>query len=311
MLTPFASGPIVNLIEPLKFNKYSQQILKGEFDIDSITNDIELRDIVKAMAHLDPTNPIESDIELMIDKLHEGFSYVKESTASNPDGLHHGHWKTLIKDNNAFEPYAPMIMFAFKSGKPPNAWTSAHHVMLGKDDPGHPIKINHIRHVQLVCAALNMGFRIIWGHEMMKRATKHGLLSPYQFSTRNGHMAISCILLKHTSYDIIHLMRLTACIFDNDATACYDRMIPSQCMIVAARSGVREEEIPMTVLSLMKYFVKTAFGISSRHFMHGYFRKVFGLLQGSADPGAIWSINWSVLFNILNKCFRKARFPSP
>ena len=53
MPTPFASGPVVNLIGPFKFNEYSQQILKGEFDIDSITNDIELHDIVKAMAHSD------------------------------------------------------------------------------------------------------------------------------------------------------------------------------------------------------------------------------------------------------------------
>ena len=61
----------------------------------------------------------------------------------------------------------------------------------------------------------------------------------------------------------------------------------------------------------MKYFMKTAFGISSRHFMHGYFHKVLGLLQGSADASTIWSINWSVLFNILDKHFCKARFPSP
>ena len=313
MSTPFASGPIVNLIGPLKFNKYSQQILKGEFNIDSITDNIELRDTVKPMAHLGPTNPIESDTELTIDKLCEGFSYVKEGTASNPDGLHHGHWKTLIKDDNTFKLYALMIMFAFKFSEPPNAWTSAHQVMLGKDNPGQPIKINHIHHVQLVCAALNMGFHIIWGHKMMKRATKHGLLSPYQFGTRNGHMAISCILLKHTSYDKIHLMCPNMCIFDNDVTACYDQMIPLQCMIVAARSGVREEEIKtkLTVLSQMKSFVKTAFGISSRHFMNGYFHKVFGLLQGSADAGAIRSINWSVLFNVLDKHFHKARFPPP
>ena len=92
MLTTFASSPITNLIRPFEFNKDSQQILKGEFD-----SDIELWDIVKAMAHSDPTNPIESDSELMINKLCEGFSYVKESTALNPNGLHHGHWKPSSK----------------------------------------------------------------------------------------------------------------------------------------------------------------------------------------------------------------------
>jgi hypothetical protein len=96
------------------------------------------------MAHSNPANRIEADSELTIDKLKTGFSYIKESTSSNPDGLHHGHWKTLIKDKDAFEPYALMIMFAFKFGEPPDTWTSSHQIILGKDSPGEPIKINQI-----------------------------------------------------------------------------------------------------------------------------------------------------------------------
>lgn len=96
------------------------------------------------MAHSDPANPIEADSELTIEKLKQGFSFIKESMASNPKGLHHGHWKTLIKDDEAFEPYALMIMFAFKYGEPPDVWTNFLQIILGKDDPGKPIKINRI-----------------------------------------------------------------------------------------------------------------------------------------------------------------------
>jgi hypothetical protein len=118
--TPFASGPVADLLGPFEFNEYSQQILRGKFDIDSISDDIQLRSIIKAMSHSDPNNPITSDSELTIEKLKQGFSYVKESTSSNPEGLHHGIWKSLIKDEDAFEPYALMIIFAFKYGEPPN-----------------------------------------------------------------------------------------------------------------------------------------------------------------------------------------------
>jgi hypothetical protein len=313
MPTPFASGPVASLIGPFDFNDHSREILNGTFDIDSITDDIELRDVVKAMAHSDLSNPISSDSELTIEKLRIGFSYIKESTASNPEGLHHGHWKTLIRNENAFEPYALMIMFAFKFGEPLDTWTNAHQIILGKDEPGQPIKINRIRRVQLVCAAMNMGFRIIWGHKMMQRASKHGLISPYQYGARNGHMAISCVLLKRSSYDIIRLMRLTACMFDCDATACYDRMIPSQCMMVTARAGVSEDAInlKLTALQRMKYRVKTAYGISSNFFTHNLRRRMLGLLQGSANAGAIWSLNWSTLFSVLDNRYPKARFPSP
>jgi hypothetical protein len=63
-----------------------------------------------------------------------------------------------------------MIIFAFKFIEPPDMCTNATQVMVGKDDPGEPIKIHHIRRIQLVCTAMNMGFQIIWGHEMLKRA---------------------------------------------------------------------------------------------------------------------------------------------
>jgi hypothetical protein len=112
--TPFVNGPIAEFLGPFEFNEISQQILCGEFDIDSISDDIQLRAIVKAMAHSDPMNPLESDSKLSIEKLQQGLSYINESTSSNPVGLHHGIWNTLIKDKDAFEPYALMIMFAFK-----------------------------------------------------------------------------------------------------------------------------------------------------------------------------------------------------
>jgi hypothetical protein len=93
------------------------------------------------MAPSDPTNPLKPESKLSIKKLHEGFSYMKESTSLNPAGLHRGVWKTLIRDEDAFEPYALMIMFAFKFGEPPHVWTNSQQVILGKDDPGKPIKI--------------------------------------------------------------------------------------------------------------------------------------------------------------------------
>jgi hypothetical protein len=114
---------------------------------------------------------------------------------------------------------------------------------LGKDEPGKPIKINWICQIQLICAAMNIGCRIIWGHEMLKQVVRKGLVSPYQFGGINRRMAISCVLLKQTSYDIIWLIQLMAIIFDNNAKAPYDQMIPSQCMILSAWAGVSTSAI--------------------------------------------------------------------
>jgi hypothetical protein len=45
-------------------------------------------------------------------------------------------------------------------------------------------------------------------------------------------------------------MQLVTVIFDNDTTAAYDRMIPSQCMITSHRAGVPESAIQMKLTVL-------------------------------------------------------------
>jgi hypothetical protein len=113
-----------------------------------------------------------------------------------------------------------------------------------------------------------MGFRIIWGHEMMQRAIKAGHVSDYQFGGHSGYMYISEILLKRLSYDICCQMQLIAAVFDNDATAAYDQMIPSQCMILSAREGVNTEAIKthLRILRETEYRVKSAHGVSPGFF---------------------------------------------
>jgi len=59
--TPFVTGPVAKRIGPFKFNEHSRAILNGTFDIDSISDDIVLRDVVKAMAHSNPASPVTSD----------------------------------------------------------------------------------------------------------------------------------------------------------------------------------------------------------------------------------------------------------
>jgi hypothetical protein len=97
-----------------------------------------------------------------------------------------------------------------------------------------------------------MGFRIIWGHKMMQQAIKAGQVSNYQFGGRSGYMYISTILLKWLSYDICCQMRLTATIFDNDHTAAFDHMIPSQCTILSAQEESTSKQLKPTSESYAK-----------------------------------------------------------
>jgi hypothetical protein len=104
-----------------------------------------------------------------------------------------------------------------------------------------------------------------------------------------------------------------AIIFDNDAKAAYDCMIPSQCMILSARAGVSPSTIQMklTVLKRMKYFVKTAYGALQDYFQNTFLWGVYGMLQGSSEVCPIWSLSSSVQFDVLDEQIPMAVFPLP
>ena len=72
---------------------------------------------------------------------------------------------------------------------------------------------------------------------MMLNAEKHKRLHKGQFGSRQGKITISMALLKRVSYDIIRQTQMDACMFDNDATACYDRIIPSMAMLKCCCAG--------------------------------------------------------------------------
>ena len=158
-----------------------------------------------------------------------------------------------------------------------------------------------------------MGFRTIFGHQMMKMASKMGVLSSYQFRARSSNMAIGCVLMKCLSYDMARLLCALMCMFDCDAHVCYDRMIPSQCLTQGARIGVHEGPIKLQlcISRNMKYHIKTAYSISKKYFITTLQLTILGMMQGSTVVRAFWGLTSSLIFACLSKWHKPTRFPSP
>jgi hypothetical protein len=102
----------------------------------------------------------------------------------------------------------------------------------------------------------------------MTNAEQHHLLHPDQHGSRKGKMSISAVLLKRLSHDIIRQAQMDAVMLNNDASTCYDRMIPSLVMLKCRRAGMSREaaKVVLTLLQNMKYYVRTAYGISPEAF---------------------------------------------
>eukprot|EP00957_Ditylum_brightwellii_P056660 4294489-Ditylum_brightwellii.AAC.1 len=70
--------------------------------------------------------------------------------------------------------------------------------------------------------------------------------------------------------DCFRLFRLNGAILNNDATACYDRMIPEVSSIHLQSLGLPKEAAKCSVLvnQKMRRHVKTTAGVSTAHYRH-------------------------------------------
>ena len=107
--------------------------------------------------------------------------------------------------------------------------------MLEKE-PDSPI-ISKLRVVQLLEADMNFAFRLLWGKRLVHNALAHSVFSQWNFGGRPGARVHSALLLKTISYDYLCFTWHNAIIFNNNAKACSDRIIPSLGLMATGRLG--------------------------------------------------------------------------
>eukprot|EP00957_Ditylum_brightwellii_P065077 4936012-Ditylum_brightwellii.AAC.1 len=110
--------------------------------------------------------------------------------------------------------------------------------MLEKD-PGSP-KLNHLQIIIIVETDMNM---------IMK-----------------GWTALDALLLKITMMDLLHLFCLNGGLLNNNAVACYDRMIPALSSLHLQNLGLPETAAKCSVQlnKKMKHYVRTNASKSSK-----------------------------------------------
>ena len=102
--------------------------------------------------------------------------------------------------------------------------------------------------------------------------------------------------------------------FDNDASACYDRIIVALGMLAARRCGMPDEAVQTHAdcLRLMKYAVKTVHGISEHNYKGTPFEPLFGTGQGSGASPSVWLSLVVILMNTLDRMIpERMEFRSP
>jgi hypothetical protein len=129
--------------------------------------------------------------------------------------------------------------------------------------PGKPL-LNKLRVIHLFEADFNLCLRILWGPRLMRQAESQKALGDQQFGPLKGKSYEEVVLHKVLTYELTRLTRTDGGMFDNDAKACYDRIIPSMTLVCAQCLGMKQANTGLHARTLQqaKYGLKTSLGTS-------------------------------------------------
>ena len=300
----------------LTFNSLSleaAELLSGTIPADWYGDDELLREFLTSFAipeSVKATAPIPTDITN--DQVLTGFRKWKETTSTSPSGRHLGHYKAITHDAVLLQCLTDFLHITVNSGLPVTRWCNAVNILIEKD-PGKP-KINRLRIIHLFEADFNYFLKLIWGSRLVKRATTLNLLNDGQHGSVPRRTAMDPIMLTQLTTDLCRLLKHNLARFDNDASACYDRIIVSLGMLAARRCGMPDHAVRTHAdsLKLMKYTVKTVHGISEDNYQGTPFSPLFGTGQGSGASPAVWLTLIVTLMNTLDRLIpERMEFTSP
>ena len=212
---------------------------------------------------------------------------VRERTSSSKSGRHYGLYKALVNQPLFVDRVVRLINVCSEYHILLPRWKKIVQVMICKS-PGN-FHLDKLRVIQLLEADLNSYLRNHYSYKLIRQAHRDNLISDLQFGSKPGSMSTSNLLQKVLSFDLIRFLRASAVIFNNDAKACYDRIIPSIALLCCQRLGLSQQSADFMLLFLREaeYHVKTGHGISDSWYSNRI-TEIYGVLQGSGSAPPIW-----------------------
>eukprot|EP00957_Ditylum_brightwellii_P136729 10426576-Ditylum_brightwellii.AAC.1 len=164
-----------------------------------------------------------------------------------------------------------------------------------------PILRHRLHIIVIVEANMNMIMKVIWARRLVPRAEETNYISRVQFGNWKGKTVLDALLLKITTMDSLQLFRLNGALLNNDAVACYDRMIPAVLSLHLQSLGLPESAAICSVKfnKQMKHYFCTNTGESSDFYQHTeeYMKGNEGQGKSSSPPN--WLFQSSTLLKLL------------
>jgi len=231
-LTPFTTPPSSNYktMSQQQWTSVLTNAIPDSLPQDSCTILSEIQSIASNNAQSIPTPPIT------IKEFERIIINTPERTSSSPSRRHLGHYKAALQSSNLLYLLCQLTSLPFQFGITPTRWTTSIDTMLEKS-PGNP-HISKLRIIQLLEADFNIGLKIIWARRLQPTLSSDTQLHPAQHGCRPLRSTLAPTLNKILTYDIQRTANTPGLYMENDASAVFDRIIPSLGTLTSYAFGV-------------------------------------------------------------------------
>jgi hypothetical protein len=238
----------------------------------------------------------------------------KESTTTSHLGRYLGHYKALLShgpddpqsdagkelrenQDSLIGVHIDLLNYALKHRYSFDRWKTIANVIIPKEKGNN--KIHKICIIHIYEADYSALVGIMW-RTLIKALEVRGTLNPGQVGGCADHDANTLIFMEEMKNEICHFSRKLLIIVDNDAAACYDRIIPNIANLVGRKKGLTQNlmSIYAQTLAEAKLKLKTALGVSDEFYQHCQAFPIYGTGQGSTNSPTIWLIISSIPFDI-------------
>ena len=301
----------------------AELVLKGEFESEEITEIARLM-----LDNLTRVTEVDDNVRYVTKKDFTGkFKAWRESTSTSPSGRHLGHYKALVStidrslreeertkyqgyQTDLIECYISLINYAIKHKYSLKRWKTIVNMMIYKEQGN--VKIHRLRVIHLYEADLGFLWGAKWGGAMRK-AVKEKTLHQGQYGGLPGRDCTSLTYLEELRFDYAALTRVTFANFDNDATACYDRILCSVASLAGRKYGIHKNIIFVHAQTLeeAEFKLKASKKVSETSYRHCIKFPIHGTGQGSTNSPTIWCFVSSVLFQSHDEKASGMLFKSP
>jgi len=309
--TIFTQEPLCTLINDNCTSEYAQQILSGTAQIDDLPIDEHTKDLLHHLkAKTSPSeqthHPLDPDLII------QGFKKWPERTTTSPSGRHLGIYKALAKHfpppkdetktnepkdnhplqsgNDVLKLIIWMMQLAVTHTHTYDRWKTIWTLLLEKE-AGNP-KIDRLRTIHLYEADYNLLLKWFSSQGFILHSEQAQRINDSQGGGCPGRSAIDLAITKVLSYEIAETLRLQVIIVDNDAKACFDRMLEAPNNLACLQHGADPQYIKLHAQTQreLRYHLKHKYGISKGFNTHSETQPWHGMGQGAGDASNRWVI---------------------